>query len=149
MKGFSFRCVKNDPGTVSHPRGATDAARRHAVTRIRFYYRTISAPALQETGLLSHRLFLSFRKKAARIYRNRFKNASVCRPRSVKGFSFFRLLSFGMKKRATDGRPSGEKTIIPHGGGERATGGRPYRTKSVFFWVWFCGGDDMNYLRQL
>lgn len=77
MKGFSFRCVKNDPGTVSHPRGATDAARRHAVTRIRFYYRTISAPALQETGLLSHRLFLSFRKKMARIYRNRFKNACV------------------------------------------------------------------------
>ena len=33
-----------------------------------------------------------------------------------KGFSFLRLLFFGMKKRATDGRPSGEKTIIPHGG---------------------------------
>ena len=124
--------VQNDPGTVSHPRGATDAARRHAVTRIRFYYRTISAPALQETGLLSHRLFLSFRKKAARIYRNRFKNASVCRPRSAKGFSFFRLLSFGMKKRATDGRPYGcgvftgkrveSRTML------RATDGRPYKS---------------------
>ena len=153
MKGFSFRCVKNDPGTVSHPRGATDAARRHAVTRIRFYYRTISAPALQETGLLSHRLFLSFRKKAARIYRNRFKNACVrLSPAFRQRILVFPFVVFWHEK----------------------TGDRwcPYRTKSVFFWVWFCGGenhlrseglvacerqagkpcppgDDMNYLRRL
>lgn len=153
MKGFSFRCVKNDPGTVSHPRGATDAARRHAVTRIRFYYRTISAPALQETGLLSHRLFLSFRKKKgcadlSEPLQKRVRPSVARVP--PKGFSFLRLLSFGMKKRATDGRPERcgvftgkrveSRTML------RATDGRPYRTKSVFFWVWFCSGE--NHLRS-
>lgn len=118
MKGFSFRCVNNDPGTVSHPRGATDATRRHAVTRIRFYYRTISAPALQETGLLSHRLFLSFLKKAARIYRNRFKNACVCRPRSVKGILVFAFVVFWHEKTGDPWSPERRENDNPPRGGE-------------------------------
>ena len=72
-----FPVRKERSGHGISPAECPGTARRYTVTRIRFYYRTISAPALQETGLLSHRLFLSFRKKAARIYRNRFKNACV------------------------------------------------------------------------
>lgn len=34
-----------------------------------------------------------------------FVGATTGRPHSVIGFSFFRLLSFGMKKWATGGRP--------------------------------------------
>ena len=82
-----------------------------------------------------------------------FVGATHGRPRSAIGFSFYCLLPFSMKKRATDGRP--ERCGVLRGSGRvdchAGDGWSPLQKVIVFFLrVCFCRGNDrLRRLRQM